>query len=72
MYHASSRRFSRWSSIAWKLTVFVGVVVVLNGAALIGVTYSGHQGDSRGSDFQTARYGGHAPAGDAGDHAERA
>ncbi len=35
----SSRRFSRWSSIAWKLTVFVGVVVALNGAALIGATY---------------------------------
>jgi hypothetical protein len=36
---ASSRPPSRWSSIVWKLTVFVGVVVALNGAALIGVTY---------------------------------
>jgi two-component system, NtrC family, sensor kinase len=30
---------SRWSSIVWKLTLFVGVVVALNGAALIGVAY---------------------------------
>ena len=39
--HDSLRRFFRWSSIARKLTVFVGVVVVLNGAALIGATYFG-------------------------------
>ena len=36
---ASSGHFSRWSSIVWKLTVFVGIVVALNGALLIGVTY---------------------------------
>jgi two-component system NtrC family sensor kinase len=30
---------SRWSSIVWKLTGFVGVVVALSGAALIGVAY---------------------------------
>ena len=36
---ASPGRFSRWTSIVWKLTVFVGVVVALNGAVLIGVTY---------------------------------
>jgi two-component system, NtrC family, sensor kinase len=36
---ASSVPSSRWSSIVWKLTVFVGVVVALNGAALIGVAY---------------------------------
>jgi two-component system, NtrC family, sensor kinase len=36
---ASPGRFSRWTSIVWKLTVFVGIVVALNGALLIGVTY---------------------------------
>jgi signal transduction histidine kinase len=36
---ASSARFSRLSSIIWKLTLFVGIVVALNGALLIGVTY---------------------------------
>jgi PAS domain S-box-containing protein len=36
---ASFARFSRWSSIIWRLTIFVGVVVALNGALLIGVTY---------------------------------
>ena len=65
-------RFFRWSSIVWKLTVFVGVVVVLNGAALIGVTYLATKCDSPGSDSQTVRDGGHAPSGDAGDDAERA
>jgi signal transduction histidine kinase/HAMP domain-containing protein len=34
-----SGALSRWSSIVWKLTVFVGVVVALDGALLIGVTY---------------------------------
>ena len=47
---ASSVLSSRWSSIVWKLTVFVGVVVALNGAALIGVTYLATQLDSSGSD----------------------
>jgi hypothetical protein len=36
-----SGALSRWSSIVWKLTVFVGVVVALDGALLIGVTYLG-------------------------------
>ena len=66
---ASSGPSSRWSSIVWKLTVFVGVVVALNGAALIGVTYLATKRDSSGSDFQTARDGCHVAAGDAGDHA---
>jgi PAS domain S-box-containing protein len=35
----STDRSSGWSSIVWKLTVFVGVVIALNGAALIGVAY---------------------------------
>ncbi len=35
----SAGRSSGWSSIVWKLTVFVGVVVALNGAVLIGVAY---------------------------------
>ncbi len=36
---ARSVRSSRWSSIVWKLTLFVGVVVALNGTAMIGVAY---------------------------------
>ena len=36
---ANSVRSSRWSSIVSKLTLFVGVVVALNGAAIIGVAY---------------------------------
>ncbi len=36
---AASGPSSRWSSIVWKLTGFVGVVVALSGAALIGVAY---------------------------------
>jgi len=34
-----SRRSFLWSSIVWKLTLFVGVLVALNGGVLIGVAY---------------------------------
>ncbi len=37
--HPRFRPFFALSSILWKLTLFVGVVVALNCAALIGVTY---------------------------------
>jgi hypothetical protein len=35
---AASGPSLRWSSIVWKLTAFVGVVIARNGAKLIGVT----------------------------------
>ena len=49
----------------------MGVVVALNGAALIGVDLPGDELDSSGSDFQTAGDGCHAPSGDAGDDAAK-
>jgi len=36
---SSSRRSFLWSSIVWKLTLFVGVLVALVGGVLIGVAY---------------------------------
>ena len=51
----SSGPSSRWSSIVWKLTVFVGVVVALDGAALIGVTYLATSSILRGQIFMRLR-----------------
>ena len=64
------------SSIVWKLTLFVGVLVELIGGALIAVAYFATSGDPARPDPRAADDGRRRPAEDAGDtlrqHEERA